>query len=128
MRHLALIDDLQADVVLKVLVGRAADMEVDLGLLAGNLEVPLAKHVVLAFLQWHEVARVLLAHIVHLRDKVVLLRDDRNLAHRGANPESVALRCHHVRQPCNQIVVHRSVGNRTFVWRGRVLWHGKRGQ
>lgn len=105
MRHLALVDDLQADIVLEVLVSWAADVEVDLGLLAGDLEVPLAKHVVLALLQRHEVARVLLAHVVHLRDKVVLLRDDRDLAHRGADPESVALRCHHVRLQPDRVEV-----------------------
>ena len=66
MRHFALVDDLKTDEVLEVLVGRAADVQVDLGLLAGDLEVPLAKHVVLALLERYEVASVLLAHVVHL--------------------------------------------------------------
>ena len=96
MQHLALVDDLQADVVLEVLVGRAADVQVDLGLLACDLEVPLAKHVVLALLERNEVARVLLTHVAHLRDEVVLLRDNRDFAHRRTDPESVSLRCHHV--------------------------------
>lgn len=97
MQHLALVNDLDADGVLQIFVGRAADMQVDLGVVVGDLEVPLAKHMVLALLQRHEIACVLLAHKSHLRDQIVLLRNDRNLAHRGTNPERVPLWSHHVR-------------------------------
>ena len=100
-----LCKDFEANIVLQVLVRWAADAQVESGVFLGHLEVPLAENVPLALLKRHKVARVLLAHVVHLRDKVVLLRDDRDLAHRGTDPESVALRCHHVRLQPDRVEV-----------------------
>ena len=66
VQHATFIDDLQTNVVLEILVCGAADSQVDLSFLRGDLEIPLAKHMLFALLQWHEIASVLLAHIVEL--------------------------------------------------------------
>ena len=66
MRHFALINDLQTDVILEVLVSGAADTQVDPGLIRGDLKVPLAKHVVLSLLKGNEIAGVLLTHEIQL--------------------------------------------------------------
>lgn len=71
-----LVDDLDTEVVEDILVVLAVHLHVDSSVLLGYLEVPLSEDMVLAFLERHEIASVLLRQVALLLGKVVLLRKD----------------------------------------------------
>lgn len=71
-----LVDDLDTEVVEDILVVLAVHLHVDFSVLLGHLEVPLSEDMVLAFLERHEIASVLLRQVALLLGKVVLLRKD----------------------------------------------------